>query len=296
MVRSPLAAGAAALCAVGLAACATTALEPGTSAGPSVSEGTVPTTSVPGASGSSSQATARQLPGLPGDFVRVRDVLPDALFEMRYFGDHNFLGRPVMGYAAPECWLTRPAARALRHVQRRVARAGYNVKIYDCFRPQRAVDDFVAWSGDARDTTTQDEFYPTLRKTQLFPLGYIAAKSGHSRGSTVDLTLVPQGAGVSPTWTPGDSQVACTAPVGRRFPDTSIDMGTGFDCFDVRANTADPSIGGPQRANRRILLRAMRQAGFTNYPKEWWHYTLADEPYPDTYFDAELTEGLRVPG
>lgn len=229
--------------------------------------------------------------GLPDDFVRVADVIPDALFEMRYATEHNFVGRPVNGYSAPECLLTKPAARALKKVQRRVAKMDYTLKIYDCFRPQRAVDDFVAWAGHPDDTTTKAEFYPTLDKTVLFPQGYIAEKSGHSRGSTLDLTLVPKGKGVSTTWVVGDNQVACTEPVGVRFPDTSIDMGTGFDCFNAKANTADPTITRAQARNRAVLVTAMKKAGFTNYPKEWWHYTLDNEPYPDTYFDTEISTG-----
>ena len=286
---------AALLLVCGLTACSVSP-DTTTASSPSPTDAGSATQPVPSASPSESASPdapsqARRLAGVPDSFVRVRDILPSALFEIRYAGEHNFLGRPVTGYAAPECWLTRPAAEALTKVQRQVSRRGYTIKIYDCFRPQRAVDDFVEWSGDPADTTTKAEFYPTLRKTQLFPLGYIAAQSGHSRGSTLDLTLVPKGEGVSPRWTSGDPLVACTAPVGRRFPDTSIDMGTGFDCFNPQANTANPDITAEQRANRRLLLRAMRKAGFTNYPEEWWHYTLKDEPYPETYFDAEITRG-----
>ncbi len=231
----------------------------------------------------------RHLPGVPLTFTRVRDAIPGALFEIRYAGEHNFLGRPVRGYSAPECWLTRPAVRALAQVERRVARDGYRLKIYDCFRPQRSVDEFMAWAADPDDTTTQREFYPRLAKDQLFPQGYIAAQSGHSRGSTVDVTLVRKGHGVSPTWRVGDRQVSCT--VRRRFPDTSIDMGTGFDCFDPVANTANRTITATQRAHRRYLVRQMHRAGFTNLPEEWWHFTLRREPYPDTFFDTEITRG-----
>ena len=233
----------------------------------------------------------RRLPGLPPDFVRVRDVIPQALFEIRYHGDHNFIGRPVRGYSAPECWLTRRAAEAMAGVQERVAQRGYRLKFYDCFRPRRAVSEFASWARDPKATAMKAEFYPTLEKNELFPKGYIAAKSGHSRGSTLDVTLVRRGDGLSPDWRPGDPLVACTAPVGERFADTSIDMGTGFDCFNPRANTANPAIRGSARANRRYLVREMSRAGFENLPEEWWHYTLRNEPYPNTYFDAEITSG-----
>ena len=225
---------------------------------------------------------------LPEDFVRLSDAAPDIVQEMRYAGEHNFMGRPVAGYEAPQCWLTREAADALIRVQAAVTAQGYSLKVYDCFRPQRAVSDFVAWAQYPADDVTRAEFYPRLDKDQLFPLGLIAEKSGHSRGSTVDVTLVPLGSGASATWQVGDPIADCAAPVGVRFPDTSIDMGTGFDCFDPLAATVSSGISPEQRANRQILVSAMEAAGFVNLPEEWWHYTLQDEPFPDTYFDAAL--------
>ena len=228
---------------------------------------------------------------LPTGFVRLADVAPDIVQEIRYAGEHNFVGRPVDGYQAPECWLTREAAESLATVQRQVEAQGYSLKVYDCYRPQRAVDDFVAWAQDPDDTVTRTEFYPRLDKQVLFPQGFIAERSGHTRGSTVDLTLVPSGTGASPTWRVGDAQVDCAAPAQERFPDTSIDMGTGFDCFDPAAATASTEVGTAAQANRRLLLEAMTAAGFTNYPQEWWHFTLADEPFPDTYVDAPITAG-----
>ena len=234
-----------------------------------------------------SSSTPSQL-APPEGFVRLADVAPDIIQEMRYSGEHNFVGRPIAGYGVGECWLTRPAAEALVEVQRAVAVQGYALKVYDCYRPQRAVADFVDWAKDPGDSTTRAEFYPRLDKDVLFPQGYIAEKSGHSRGSTVDLTLVPAGKGPSPTWSVGDPLVDCTAPVGERFPDTSIDMGTGFDCFDPLAATASPDVSTEQHAHRQILLQAMLAAGFTNLAEEWWHYTLAQEPFPDTYFDAPI--------
>ncbi len=223
--------------------------------------------------------------------MRLADVAPGIVQEIRYAGDHNFLGRPVVGYEAPECWLTRPAAQALARVEASVAAEGYELKVYDCYRPQRAVDDFVAWAKDPNDDAMRAEFYPRLEKDVLFPQGYIAERSGHSRGSTVDLTLIPAGAGVSPSRRPGDALVDCAASRPPRFPDTSVDMGTGFDCFDPLAATASTDITPEQQENRRILLDAMTEAGFVNLAEEWWHYTLDDEPFPETFFDVPVTAG-----
>lgn len=226
--------------------------------------------------------------GPPEGFIRLSDVAPDIVQEIRYHGEHNFMGRPVSGYDVAECWLTEPAARALAEVQSDVRAKGYSLKVYDCYRPQRAVSDFVEWAKDPTDDVTRGEFYPRLAKDQLIPLGLIAEKSGHSRGSTVDVTLVPLGSGVSPPWVLGDPAVDCAAPVGERFADTSLDMGTGFDCFDPLAATANPDITAEQRANRQVLTTAMEAAGFVNLPEEWWHYTLGDEPFPETFFDAPI--------
>jgi D-alanyl-D-alanine dipeptidase len=234
-------------------------------------------------------ATGPATSGPPEGFVRLSAVAPGIVQEMRYASEHNFLGRPVDGYDVGECWLTEPAARALARAERTVAAQGYQLKVYDCYRPQRAVDDFVAWAKDPDDDVTRAEFYPRLEKDVLFPQGYILEKSGHTRGSTVDVTVIPRNAGVSPEWTIGDPLVDCAAPAGQRFADTSIDMGTGFDCFDPLSATASRRATQQQRANRRILLDAMTDAGFTNLPEEWWHYTLDDEPYPDTYFTTPVT-------
>ena len=233
-------------------------------------------------------ATGPATSGPPEGFVKLASVAPGILQEMRYAGEHNFLGRPVEGYDVGECWLTEPAARALSKAARTVEAQGYQLKVYDCYRPQRAVDDFVAWAQDPDDDVTRAEFYPRLEKDVLFPQGYILEKSGHTRGSTVDLTLVPEGASTSPVWSVGDPQVDCAAPADERFPDTSIDMGTGFDCFDPLSATASKKTTAEQAANREVLVDAMTEAGFTNLPEEWWHYTLDDEPYPDTYFNTPI--------
>jgi zinc D-Ala-D-Ala dipeptidase len=222
----------------------------------------------------------------PPEFVSLHDVAPSILLDIRYFTRHNFIGRRIHGYRAPMCILTRRAAKGLARVQAAVLATGYTLKVYDCYRPQRAVDDFVRWAGRLRDERMKREFYPRVEKSRLFEDGYIAERSGHSRGSTMDLTLVALPAREQPRWRRGTfGLVPCFDPVGERFPDNTIDMGTGYDCFDTLAHTLDPRIQGVQRENRLRLKSAMEAAGFTNYENEWWHYTLDDEPFPDTYFD-----------
>ncbi|MEU4212621.1 M15 family metallopeptidase [Streptomyces sp. NPDC026206] len=237
----------------------------------------------PAVAAPSSQAgPARQAP--PG-FVALAEVDPTIVQEMRYAGVHNFTGHRVEGYERPRCLLTRPAAQALRRVQRVLLRGGYTLKVYDCYRPQRAVNDFVAWAEDLRDVRMKGEFYPRVEKSRLFEDGYIAAKSGHSRGSTLDVTVVRLPVLPTRPYLPGERLVPCYAPRAERFPDNSVDMGTGFDCFDTLSHTLDPRVEGRQRANRLLLKSAMEGAGFVNLPEEWWHYMLRDEPYPATYFD-----------
>ena len=235
------------------------------------------------------QAAAGAPPAAPEEFVVLQDIAASILADIRYITPHNFTGEPVDGYREPLCILTRPAAEALLRAQQDFLEDGYSLKVYDCYRPQRAVDDFVAWAKDPDDDVTRAEFYPRLEKDVLFPQGYILEKSGHTRGSTVDLTLIPEGAGVSPEWSVGDPLVDCAAPADERFADTSIDMGTGFDCFDPLSATASKRTTAEQAANRLVLVDAMTEAGFTNLPEEWWHYTLDDEPYPDTYFDTPIS-------
>ncbi|GAA0337779.1 M15 family metallopeptidase [Streptomyces blastmyceticus] len=224
-------------------------------------------------------------PRPPAGFVALSDVDPSVLQEMRYVTAHNFTGHRVDGYRRPVCLLTRPAAEALHRAQRALLPRGYSLKVYDCYRPQRAVDDFVAWAKDLADERMKAEFYPRVDKSRLFDDGYIAAKSGHSRGSTMDLTLVRLPARPTRPYRPGERLVPCFTPREWRFPDNSVDMGTGFDCFDTLAHTLDPRIRGVQRDHRLLLKSTMERAGFTNLAEEWWHYTLRGEPFPDTYFD-----------
>jgi D-alanyl-D-alanine dipeptidase len=220
----------------------------------------------------------------PGAFVSLRHAVPSILVDLRYRTTHNFVGRRIRGYREPECLLTRPTAEALAKVQAAVRRRGYTLKVYDCYRPQRAVDDFVAWAKRLRDTRTKAEFYPRVDKRRLFKEGYIAAQSGHSRGSTVDLTLVRRPPRRQERYERA-RQVDCAKPAGVRFGDNSIDMGTGYDCFDPLSHPFNGRVQGVQRRNRLRLRRVMLGEGFKPLPTEWWHFTLREEPFPETYFD-----------
>ncbi|MHC5908189.1 M15 family metallopeptidase [Streptomyces sp. S6] len=235
-------------------------------------------------------ATAGAEPKAPADFVALRAVDPTILQEMRYTTRHNFTGTRIDGYREPLCILTRPAAAALHRAQTKLLRRGYTLKVYDCYRPQRAVDHFVRWAEDLDDQTMKGEFYPDVDKTRLFTDGYIAAKSGHSRGSTLDLTLVRLPALPTRPYFPGEPLVPCHAPRWERFPDNSVDMGTGFDCFDTLSHTLDPRIQGVQRSNRLLLKSTLEGLGFVNLAEEWWHYTFKPEPHPDTYFDFPVAD------
>lgn len=220
----------------------------------------------------------------PIGFVVLTDVDPTIETDVRYATAHNFVGRPIVGYAEPLCVLTRPAAEALARVQRAARSTGHRLKVYDCYRPQRAVDDFVTWARQP-DERMKGEFYPRVAKSALFDEGYLGSPTSHSSGSTVDLTLVPDPPPSQRPYTPGEPLVSCVAPVGERFPDNGVDMGTGYDCFDRLAHTAASGISETARRNRELLKRLMSEEGFTNYPREWWHYRYAADPHPGRYFD-----------
>ncbi|MBL3670883.1 M15 family metallopeptidase [Streptomyces sp. M2CJ-2] len=230
-------------------------------------------------------------PKAPKDFVALNSVDPTIIQEMRYFTPHNFVGERIDGYRQPLCILTRPAARALHEAQRKLLRQGYSLKVYDCYRPQRAVDHFVRWAKDLDDQAMKGEFYPNVDKNRLFADGYIAEKSGHSRGSTVDLTVVRLPAEPTRPYHPGQPLTPCFAAKDQRFPDNSVDMGTGYDCFDTLSHTLDPRIQGEQRANRLLLKGTLESLGFVNLAEEWWHYTFKPEAHPDTYFDFPVSRG-----
>jgi D-alanyl-D-alanine dipeptidase len=193
-------------------------------------------------------------------FVNAAEVVSGLLVDIRYFGGHNFVGRRVDGYEAPVCLLTRQAATALAAVQRDLATVGLGLKVFDCYRPVRAVAHFVRWARDPADQSGRAEFYPAVDKRNLFREGYIAARSGHSRGSTVDVTLV-------------------------RADGAEVDMGSPFDFFGRQSSRDDRSVPKEARAFRLLLAAAMMRRGFRPYAREWWHFTLAHEPFPERYFD-----------
>ncbi|KOY53805.1 D-alanyl-D-alanine dipeptidase [Streptomyces sp. XY332] len=201
----------------------------------------------------------------PPGFVALAEVDPTIGQDIRYATADNFTGAVVDGYEEPVCLLARPAAEALRRAQRELLPRGYSLTVYDCYRPQRAVDSFVRWAADPQDQSTKAEFYPDVDKERLIPDGYIAEKSGHSRGSTVDVTLV-------------------RLPLRR-----PVDMGTPFDLFDPLSHTDNPRITGAARANRQLLGRTLAAQGFVNLPEEWWHFTFKPEAFPDSAFDFPVS-------
>lgn len=225
---------------------------------------------------------------LPPDFVYLRNVDPTIRQDMRYATSYNFTGRRVPGYRAAECVLTRKAALALKKVQAELRPQGLSLKVYDCYRPVRAVQAFMRWAEDPARNEMKRVFYPRVDKRQVIPLGYVARRSSHSRGSTMDLTIVRQDAPRQPVYAAGAVTGSCIAVPGKRPPDNTLDFGTGYDCFDVLSHTANPAIIGAARRHRALLVAVMKRQGFINYDKEWWHFTLGDEPYPKRAFDFPI--------
>ena len=201
---------------------------------------------------------------LPDGFVYVDAVIPDIRLELRYYTTDNFVGERIDGYLQPRCILTRKAAEALKKVQADLKPFGLGLKVYDAYRPQRAVDHFVRWAKDPNDTRMKSKYYPDVPKENLFKEKYIMEKSSHSRGSTVDLTIVALDA---------------------KEEGKELDMGSGFDFFSPKSWPTDSSMSASRRAHRLLLQTLMTKHGFKPYPEEWWHFTLKDEPFPETYFD-----------
>lgn len=196
-------------------------------------------------------------------FVNVGEEIPSIMLDVRYASSDNFIGRPITGYKASKIFISREAAQILKVIQTELQQEGLSLKIFDAYRPQRAVDDFVRWAADPNDITTKAKYYPEIKKARIIPEGYVAEKSGHSRGSTLDLTIVnAQG--------------------------VEIDMGSGWDYFGKKSHAFYKDISTDQQANRQKLREIMIRHGFAPYDEEWWHFTLKDEPYPERYFDFEI--------
>ena len=205
---------------------------------------------------------------LESAFVEINSLLPNSIppieNDIRYFTDNNFVGKPIEGYNANKAMMTIEAAQALAEVQIDLVKNGMGLKIFDAYRPQRAVDHFVRWAMDIEDTVKKEQFYPNVKKSNLFREGYIAEQSGHSRGSTVDLTMINLESG------------------------REIDMGSPWDFFDPVSWPSSTAVTYQQRANRKVLQTIMLEHGFRPIAEEWWHFTLETEPFPNTYFDFTL--------
>jgi D-alanyl-D-alanine dipeptidase len=212
---------------------------------------------------------------LPAGFVYLRDVDPTIAQDIRYAGSDNFVGRPLPGYEAAECILRRDVAAALKRVQADLLASGLSLKVYDCYRPIRAVRAMAAWVNDGRSEAATKRFFPKLPKSSLLRAGYIASRSRHSSGTTIDLTLTRTAAATPAAFDPKVAYGPCTAPLAQRSPDNAIDMGTSFDCFDAASYTASAAISAEARRWRNVLVAAMRKHGFANYDHEWWHFSYA---------------------
>lgn len=197
-------------------------------------------------------------------FVNLKDFNSEIEIDLKYFKVDNFTSKRVPGYNSNNLLVSLPTAKAILKAQKEFIKLGYSLIIYDGYRPQRAVDFFCSWTQNFADTITKSKYYPNLKKELLLKQGYIASKSGHSRGSTLDVGLVYSGNG------------------------KLVDMGTIFDFFGKESWTNSTLVTKEQLANRQLLKYVMEQCGFVNFSKEWWHYTLKNEPYPNTYFNFEI--------
>ncbi len=201
---------------------------------------------------------------IPEGFVYIIDIDPSILQEVRYAGTNNFIGRQIDGYLQPTIIISQAAAKALSNLQAELKKVNKGLKIFDAYRPQKAVNHFVRWARNPEDTLMKAAYYPEVQKNELFKRGYIASRSGHTRGSTVDLTIIDLTTGAE------------------------LDMGGPYDFFGELSHHNYPELTTEQRSNRAFLKSMMSKHGFRPYSEEWWHYTLRGEPYPETYFDFDV--------
>jgi D-alanyl-D-alanine dipeptidase len=221
---------------------------------------------------------------LPKGFVYLEQIDPSIIVDLRYAGEHNFLGRNVEGYEINNrAILTEQAAYALKNAQAKFNKDGYSIVVYDAYRPQRAVNSFMSWSKDVKDQKQKSLFYPRVDKARVFELGYVAEKSSHSRGSTVDISIIKLG-----------DKLHTINPVSRKLlddfevfylEDGTVDMGTSFDLFDKASHYKNDLISDEHKKMRKYLKEVMESCGFSPYAEEWWHFTLNDEPFKDEYMD-----------
>jgi D-alanyl-D-alanine dipeptidase len=224
---------------------------------------------------------------LPKGFVYLSEVAPDILQDMRYAGPDNFTRAKVPGYDAPQCILRREVAEALKRVQAELREQSLGLKVYDCYRPARATRAFLKWISEEAAPGSK-RYFPRTDKTTLDAQGYISPNSAHSRGIAVDLTLVRLPAAEQQPFDRSARYGACNGPAGERAPDNAIDMGTGFDCFDVMSQTESPAVTGEPREMRRLLRAVMKKHGFQSYWREWWHFAFATPtPGPARDFPIE---------
>lgn len=233
------------------------------------------------------QVIAESGSSIPTEFVDVQDLSPSILLEMRYASDDNFAGERITGYEAPVCYLAKAAAKALSDVQESIASDGFSLVMFDCYRPQQAVDHFVRWSEHA-DESTKNDYYPRIDKSALFDQGYIARRSGHTRGSTVDVGLIWQTPpeSIQPNEEPRPS--VCQAHFEQSRVKGHVDFGSDYDCFDELSHTNSALVSASARAHRDYLVTKMAEFGFVNYDQEWWHFTFRPERFPETYFDFPI--------
>jgi len=204
------------------------------------------------------------MPNLPEPFVYLEDIDPSIIQEISYATDNNFIGRPLDGYQSHRCVLPKPLALALANAQKDAKKQDLSLKIYEAYRPVRAVEDILLWSKDPSDQKMKAQYYPNIDKEKVFDLGYVLLRSAHCRGAAVDVTLVP---------------------LSSKKP---LEMGTRFDAFDEHSHTENPNISEEAKKNRVLLCSIMHKHGFLNYPSEWWHFNFKDEPFPNTYFDFPI--------
>lgn len=229
--------------------------------------------------------TSFLIAALPEGFVYVYNIDPTIQENIRYTTEENFVGQPIHGYKEARAILTREAAEALKQVQAELRELGYSLVIYDAYRPQKAVDHFVEWGKDTANQTMKSRYYPYVSKADVFKLSYVVEHSSHSRGSTVDVTIIPLGK--SPTPIKVEHRTAGARPF-LFLDDGTVDMGSSFDLFDLLSHHDCQLISKEHLERRNFLRSIMKKHGFKEYKEEWWHYTLKNEPYPNTYFDFDV--------